>query len=250
MRLKIWSPLLLALLGQACGESTASSDLDIVAGRADQTWGSSVVLVSDTALGSCTGTALTSRHVLTAAHCVQGGTGKPYVNIYGRGQALPQKNSLAVLKFDVPAGIDSRRLDFQADDQRFADLAVLTLAEPLPESVKPLPLASSYPGRGATLLAVGTGEHDKTLNAGAEMRSRTVRTFSTSDSSGAIVMGGSYTNKGDSGGPILVRGADGRWQQLGILNGTVEYQQNILDRYTSVHEERNRLWIQKIISAR
>jgi hypothetical protein len=30
----------------------------------------------------------------------------------------------------------------------------------------------------------------------------------------------------------------------------VEYQQNILDRYTSVHEERNRLWIQKIISAR
>jgi hypothetical protein len=63
-------------------------------------------------------------------------------------------------------------------------------------------------------------------------------------------MGGSYTNKGDSGGPILVRGTDGRWQQLGILNGTVEYQGNILDRYSSVHEERNRLWIQRIINPR
>lgn len=243
----LFSLLALPLL-MSCGaaEREVSQPL-IIQGQADGSWGSSVVLVSDLELGSCTGAVLGSRHVLTGAHCVQGGTGQPFVNVYGPGSSNPQRERWNVTRFDVPEGVDATRLDFLTVDRRFADLAVLTLDRSLPSWIRPLPLAENYPGRGASVIVLGSGEHDGDLNSGAELRSRNARLFGSSDAGGAIIMDGTFTNGGDSGAPILTRKSDGSWQQLGILNGSVEYQGRVLDRYSSVHETRNQTWIKQIL---
>ena len=172
--------------------------------------GRSGVRVQTNLAGRCTGALVGPRTVVTAAHCL----------FNPRTRRFLQASSLHVL-FGYDRGEFTRHVTVAGvvTDPAYdpaapnplvsADWAVLTLAQPAPESVPPLPV-STAPLPAGTPLMLGGYSQDR---AQILMADRDCRMLG--ERAGLLVHDCDAT-RGTSGGPLLVRSGRGGWAVAGV----------------------------------
>lgn len=191
--------------------------------------------------GTCSGTLIARDVVLTAGHCFCDKDQEPATDIKNI-TFLPVGATKAVGWASFSLTMDDCNVPYEDDASK--DLAVVRLAENVPESIVPAPLLKPYLGgdvegflaggyRNATVAGYGgtadandTGRPLMIGNYDMEVRLDDDNWFAGGVSSDSwwIWMPRTVvrTHKGDSGGPLAVfRNADRRWYQIGILSGQI-----------------------------
>ncbi|MEO8225593.1 MAG: trypsin-like serine protease [Gammaproteobacteria bacterium] len=177
---------------------------------ADSPW--AVVLVHDDGPAICTGSLISPRFVLTAAHCV----GDGLTVLYGN------RSRESARRVAVREAIRHPKYISQPNAY---DLGLLRLARPL--RLRPLPIASRAetwtllrPGGAATILGWGstdTGEVRPDILRKATIRFADLRIIGTHIVYSAP-RGGPCD--GDSGGPLLMNGYEGQPLVVGVASVT------------------------------
>ncbi|MDJ1159032.1 trypsin-like serine protease [Chelatococcus sp. SYSU_G07232] len=184
----------------------------VVGGREGGAWERSAVMVLGSRGNVCSGVVLAADVVLTAAHCVKNA---PEHRIHFR-SAAGEPVLVTTAGIAVHPGY---RAEAVARRERSVDIALVRLAEPLPDSFAPARLSAAAPPAAGTRLALGG------YGVAREDEPRSSGTFRTADLAavepygrGAILVWladpaglgkrpGAGACEGDSGGPIADGGS-------------------------------------------
>jgi hypothetical protein len=157
-------------------------------------------------VGSCSGTVIAPRAVLTAAHCLDGGVRSVVV---WRGEFPPEL---------IPASSFRAHPEYDSGRVTFLDVGVVLVDRDLGRPIVPL-LVSREPQQAETAVVAGWGQDSQQesglLRAGSMTLSRVEETVLRTQFS--TMVGGIC--RGDSGGPILLS-QGGTWAIAGIISAT------------------------------
>lgn len=146
----------------------------------------------------CSGTMITSREVLTAAHCFVRRSSGTYIS-YGE---FSGARLVAAESVDIHPGYTA--LGASGSESTFNDIAVIHLEENVP--LPPLPLLTSRALREGSLLSIfGYGSDENGEFSGVDLRSGQMLVDSVTENHIIAVYEGEGSNacQGDSGGPLV-----------------------------------------------
>jgi protease YdgD len=160
----------------------------------------------------CTGALIAHATVLTAAHCLYNPRTHAFLQPvslhvllgYQRGEYRWHR---LVAQFVVGSGFDG------ANRAPSSDWAQLQLAETIPSTVVPLPLAQAAPAAGTAAVLAGYNQ-DRAQLLIADPACHVVRAAATGERDGLFAHDCAAT-RGTSGAPVLVR-ENGGWAVLGV----------------------------------
>jgi len=188
--------------GSDSGDSQVCSTLKIAGGSECYDPPKAIVVVR-TPYGYCSGTFITTRQVLTAAHCFSAGTSGVTI--------LTQYFSYSAVKVQVHPSFDPSA----ASDQN--DVAVVTVGADAPVSPVPLRLSSDLEvGDSVVTYGYGLDQNDETYGQRVEsgeaaLKATSLDVIGVSDFAVKSISDGSGdTCQGDSGGSLLMNGSNGQ----------------------------------------
>lgn len=188
--------------------STTGARIDILSGASCSADRSPVVKLNmkgagGEAVGSCTGTIVMPRVVLTAAHCLDQDVRS--VRVWpGTGP-----------EFEAASFVHYPGYVF---NQSGFDVGVIFMAEDLPRT--PVPLLLSRDGKlGETAIIAGWGRDENSITTSLRAGSTTLSAVTTTFLQTQYAPPSSSVCSGDSGGPIMLQ-ENGRWSIAGITSAT------------------------------
>lgn len=171
------------------------SQRQAIVGGWNATWASSVVALVDASNRvQCTGTLVSPRAVITAAHCKAAGATKV---LFGQSVTAADARWSSIASFVAHPDFDRKTLA--------SDIALVALATPAPADIAPArlgdePLDGDFVGKHVALLGYGldaVGGETARRGGRAQVSAVDARTFQT-------IPDPSQPCHGDSGGPVLV----------------------------------------------
>jgi uncharacterized protein (TIGR03382 family) len=194
---------------------------------------------------ACSGTLVTDRHILTAAHCVIRSTsflawwsdGEPFVvaepsdfRVYVGPERFPALCNLSVQRVSVHPGVMPRFDDGIIED----DVAVLELAESAvsscdrvaPVGFRSVPLDEDSVGMHVEVAGFGFRDAERTLDGRRDFLAGDVAAVEPHPEPIVVTFGGTperWVSAGDSGGPVFEHDVDGRLRVAGINSTAPRY---------------------------
>jgi hypothetical protein len=149
---------------------------------------------------TCTGVAVTSHTLITAAHCLEGDIKS--VRVFTQASYDPKQPSLAISGYKLHPDYNSKKSRYRSD------LAKITMKEKLPDFINLCPIEKGTKIFG-TLFRFGYGERNK-----KNLRTvitPTLRKINPEEE--VLELNDKFSRSGDSGGPIFLENG----QQITIL---------------------------------
>lgn len=181
----------------------------------------SLIMLGDESMGTCTGTLISKKLILTAAHCMRGI--KHVLAVFGNIESVSQLTSEKLQAIGtIPVDSAAVNAGFAASGGRVDDIALLKLRADAPAGFEPVPMATVNPAPGTPVILAGYGNsHDPF--SGLSSDDNTLRKIGKTlkliyGKSLVFDNKGTGVSNGDSGGPAYIEDAAGNLTVVGVTN--------------------------------